>query len=76
MNEKTYQEIEDWLNKVVYFDEGVRRPIHFDDRRNRVFFFADPLDFDKDDQKVARYWIDECEGYNGNWNEDIIKHCD
>jgi hypothetical protein len=74
MNEDTYQEVETWLNKVIYFDNGVRRPLHFDDRRDRVFFFADPLDFDKDDQKVARYWIDQLEGYKPEWNDVIIDH--
>lgn len=71
--------IEQWLNQVVYFDkledgESVRRDLFLDNDRDRVFFFADPLDFDKDDTPVARYWIDECEGYDPEWHETICRH--
>jgi len=72
--------IEQWLNQVVYFDkredgESVRRELILDTDRDRVFFFADPLDFDKDDtHKPARYWIDECEGYQSEWHDTICRH--
>jgi hypothetical protein len=74
MNEDLHQEIAAWLNEVVYFDNGVRRSLFLDQDRNRVFFFADPLDFDKDDSPVARYWIDQLEGYKTPWHDIIIKN--
>lgn len=85
MNENQFQEIEAWLDSVIIFDpvepvvEGedpamFRRPLFLDNDRGRVFFFADPLDFDKDDVKVARYWIDQLEGYKKEWHETIVNH--
>lgn len=74
MDDNKYHTIDEWLNKVIYFDDGVRRDLILDTDRDRVFFFADPLDFDKDDQPVARYWIDECEDYDPTWHKMIVKH--
>ena len=70
--EDLYRQTNAWLDEVVYFDEGVRRDLILDVDRDRIFFFADPLDFDKDDTHiVARYWIDECEGYEEKFDEEI-----
>lgn len=68
------QEIEDWIEATVYQDNGVRRELILDRDRDEVFFFADPLDFDKDDKPVARYWLKDREGYQPEWKEYIIKH--
>jgi hypothetical protein len=74
MNEDLYQTIDAWLDRTVYVDDGKRRPLILDNDRDRVFFFADPLDFDKDDtHQPARYWIDEFEGYDKSWHEMIVK---
>lgn len=81
MNENQYQEIEEWIESTVYVDvdpktgEKRRRDLILDNDLNRVFFFSDPLDFDRDDtHKPARYWIDECEGYKAEWHEMICDH--
>jgi len=64
-----------WIEEHVYLDSDTkeRRQIFFDNDRNRLFFFAEQLDFDKDDtRKPARYWLDEIEGWKQEWF-DVIK---
>lgn len=67
-------ELEQWIEDTVYVDNGVRRQIILDNDRDRLFFFSDPLDFDKDDtHKPARYWLDECEGWKPEWHDRIVR---
>ena len=68
-------EIEAWLDSVVYLDSDTkeRRTILLDTDRNRLFFFAEPLDFDKDDTPAARFWLDEREGWKSQWHNEIVK---
>lgn len=65
--------LEAWIEATVYKDDGVRRELILDQDKDEVFFFADPLDFDKDDNPVARYWLKDFEGYKPEWKEAIIK---
>lgn len=65
--------LEAWIEATVYQDAGVRRQLFLDNDRHEVFFFADPLDFDKDDQPVARFWLKDFEGYKPEWKEAIVK---
>lgn len=66
-------EIESWIEATVYQDAGVRRELFWDVDRQEVFFFADPLDFDKDDQPVARFWLKDFEGYQPKWKDYIAR---
>lgn len=66
-------EIEAWIETTVYEDAGVRRQLFLDNDRREVFFFADPLDFDKDDTPVARYWLKDFEGYKSEWKDHIVR---
>lgn len=81
MNDEMYQEIEKWIEATVYVDidpktgEKRRRDLILDNDRDKVFFFADPLDFDKDDTYTpARYWLNDFEGYKDEWHDMIVKH--
>ncbi len=68
--------VEAWIDEHVYLDDktGERRTIFLDQDRNRLFFFADPLDFDKDDtHKPARYWLDEIEGWKNEWFDFVVQ---
>jgi hypothetical protein len=68
-------DIEKWIEENVYLDSetGKRRTIILDEQRNRLFFFAEPLDFDKDDTvKVARYWLDQLEGWRDEWFDEVV----
>lgn len=59
-----------WIEENIYLDSEtkLRRDIILDPDRNRLFFFAEQLDFDKDDtHKPARYWLDEIEGWKPEW---------
>jgi|TARA_R110000851_G_scaffold82401_1_gene180637 hypothetical protein len=66
--------MENWIKQNVYLDSetGERRTIILDDKRNKLFFFAEPLDFDKDDQKVARYWLHKIEGWREEWFDEVV----
>jgi len=78
MIEPEKDHIDAWLDKVVYLDDDTkeRRDILFDNDRNRLFFFAHPLDFDKDDTyKPARYWLDELEGWQEDFHKVIKDRC-
>ena len=68
-------EVEKWVEETVYLDSETkeRRKIYLDSDRDRLFFFAEPLDFDKDDNAVARYWLDECEGWKDSFKEEICR---
>jgi hypothetical protein len=69
-----YQDrITEWVETHVYLDSETkkRRTILLDPDRNRMFFMAEELDFDKDDVKKTRYWLDECEGWNPEWFDDV-----
>lgn len=68
-------EIEAWLDSVVYLDSDTkeRRTVLLDQDRDRFFFFAEPLDFDKDDTPKARFWLDEIEGYNKDWHKELVQ---
>lgn len=68
-------EIEAWLDSVVYLDSDTkeRRTVLHDKDRDRFFFFADPLDFDKDDAPFARYWLDQFEGYKPEWHKELMQ---
>lgn len=60
----------DWLNKTVYEDKCIKREVHLDSEQNRVFFFADSLDFDKDDKIRPRHYLDSFDG----WKEEYLPH--
>lgn len=70
---ESVDELTIWINKNIFIDSETkeRRDIILDPDRNMLFFFAEPLDFDKDDKPVARYWLNEIEGYQDEWFEDI-----
>lgn len=67
--------LEKWIEENIYLDSetGERRTIILDDLRNKLFFFAEPLDFDKDDTvKVARYWLEDIEGWQPEWFDEVV----
>lgn len=65
-----------WVDNTIYLDDQTkrRRDIILDTDRNRLFFFYDPLDFDKDDNLPTsmRCWLDECEGWRPEWHDRIV----
>lgn len=61
MNENRTQAME-WADNIIYRDNGVQRPI-LQNEEGRLFFPADPLDFDRDDEPTDKYYLDECEGW-------------
>lgn len=60
------EQVREWINETVYSDSGRLRPIFFDEESDRLFFHASPLDFDKDDTPVEKYFLDE----RDNWREE------
>lgn len=74
--ESYMDELSAWVGEHIYedYETKERRQILIDPDRNRLFFFADPFDFDKDDtHKPARYWLDEIEGWREEWFDEVIK---
>ena len=68
-------ELTKWIDDTVYLDDQTkkRRDILLDNDRERLFFFYDPLDFDKDDHPTSmRCWLDECEGWKPEWHDRVV----
>lgn len=69
----TQAQIEAWLEDTVDQDAGIRRPLFLNDE-GRIFWHADEMDFDRDDTPVKYYYLDEAEGYNEDWFEEILEN--
>lgn len=70
--EDLQEEVYSWLQDNVYRDNGVTRPVLYDEDSDRLFFPAYDLDFDKDDSPVSKYYLDEFEGWKPEY-QDIIE---
>jgi hypothetical protein len=69
----TINKVSKWIEKTVYYDNGVIRHIFKDEDSGRLFFHAHPLDFDRDDTPVKIYWLDEKEGWDPEFHDLIVE---
>lgn len=73
IEDELINEVEVWLDENVYHDdEGARRKIFFDEYSEKYYFPADPLDFDKDDIRHTKHFLEGFEGYKTEY-EPVIE---
>lgn len=67
-----YEVIESFLEDTIDKDNGERRALFLDEDSSRIYWNAHELDFDRDDNVVKKYYLDEVEGYDNDWYDEII----
>lgn len=62
----------EWMNDTVYSDKGRQREV-FKHENGRLYFFADPFDFDKDDIVYKYHFLDEFDGWKDEYYDILSK---